>query len=444
MRLVFLSILILTGCAPGVARRVPLSPAALAKLETEAAGDSADIATRIKLGAAYRDLHRPGEASVVLESVTNDDPSNAGAFFLLGLTREDLEDWPGSRVAYEQYMSLGGSTDVKQAVASRLKYVHRRELQASVVRLAEEERAGQRAGPAEPRTLAVFPFLYQGDDQSYGPLGRALAEMLVTDLSQTDRLRVLERLQVQLLLDELALDSLSLVDPATAARSGRLLRAGRVVQGAIDIAALRLDLNAFLLQIDQQGPPAQLTDQDDLQRLFDVEKRVAVGLYASAGVELTVAERERVMRRATENINALLAFGRGLEAEDRGDYRTAAREYDQAASIDPGFDLARAKSLEVTGIGDAEQMRIAVVLEKLSVDEGVELPGEQPTGTVPAASSGSASTLAGISFSPTTSGSGQIDGIPDVFRRDPGAEVLGQETVTVRTILRILFIRPSN
>ena len=71
------------------------------------------------------------------------------------------------------------------------------------------------------RTVAVFPFLYRGSDPALEPLGRALSELLVTDLGQVKRLRVLERARVQVLLDEMDLAERGLVDSTTAARSGR-------------------------------------------------------------------------------------------------------------------------------------------------------------------------------------------------------------------------------
>src|SRR2546425_12094967 len=48
-------------------------------------------------------------------------------------------------------------------------------------------------------------------------------------------LRLLERLQIGVLLDELKLGQSERADPATAARVGRLLRAERMVQGTATI-----------------------------------------------------------------------------------------------------------------------------------------------------------------------------------------------------------------
>src|SRR5690606_10355932 len=74
---------------------------------------------------------------------------------------------------------------------------------------------------------------------------------------------------------------------------------------------------------------------------------VALRLYESLGIQLTEAERERVMRQPTQNVAALLAYGRGLEAEDAANYAAAAQHFAESARLDPGFAAARASQQRV-------------------------------------------------------------------------------------------------
>src|SRR5438552_293236 len=95
----------------------------------------------------------------------------------------------------------------------------------------EAELANQ---PPQPATVAVLPLVVAGDS-TVQPLSRGLAELITTDLAYIRTLRLLERLQIGMLLDELKLGQSERVDPATAARVGRLLRAERLVQGTATI-----------------------------------------------------------------------------------------------------------------------------------------------------------------------------------------------------------------
>jgi hypothetical protein len=164
--------------------------------------------------------------------------------------------------------------------------------------------------------------------------------MLSTDLAQTDRLTVLERVQVQALLDEYELGASGVVDAATAARGGRLLGAGRVVQGQVSGSEARLRLDAAVVQVGGEGQPGTVSEEDAGQRLFEMEKALAFQVYERMGVSLSPTERERVSRRLTENLQALLAFGQGLEASDAGRYADARRFFQQAATLDPRFQRA--------------------------------------------------------------------------------------------------------
>src|SRR5690606_1884735 len=106
---------------------------------------------------------------------------------------------------------------------------------------------------------------------------------------QTDRLQVLERTRIQLVLDELDLGESGTIDAASAARSGRLVGAERLVQGQVDVQTgevLRMDAAVVGTETGAlAGTP--ISEEDLLARLFDMEKRLVLNLYTALGVELT-------------------------------------------------------------------------------------------------------------------------------------------------------------
>jgi hypothetical protein len=133
------------------------------------------------------------------------------------------------------------------------------------------------------------------------------------------------------------------VDPATAARSGRLLGAGTLVQGRVEGTSGALALQALVVHVTTpRAAGAPLDERDALSRIFEVEKRLALGIYDRMGIQLTVAERQRVTRQATTNVQALLALGFGLEAQDAGRYGEGASYFARAVQLDPNFEIAKA------------------------------------------------------------------------------------------------------
>ena len=195
------------------------------------------------------------------------------------------------------------------------------------------------ASAPEPSTVAVLPLTIAGDS-TLQPLSRGLAELMVSDLAMVRSLRLLERVQIGALLDEMKLGQSGRADPSTAARVGRLLRAERMVQG---VAAITQNgpvrMSATVVRGDgnvRSGAQANGT----FKQLLDLEKQLVFGLATELGIQLTEAERQRILRQGPKNLAAFLAYSNGLEALDRSDYRTAAGAFSAAQRADPTFQAA--------------------------------------------------------------------------------------------------------
>jgi tetratricopeptide (TPR) repeat protein len=411
----------LAACAPAATTGSGAASAPLPQLEARAAADSSDTGSLLRLASAYRDAGRKEDALRVLQGVVSRQPDNGDAVLLLGLTDEDLGRYDEARPLYEKYIEVGRSEPVKRDLRRRLVLLHRLALQQSVANAVKEEQASAEV-PSRPGTVAVFPFQLVSADSSLQPLGRALAELLTTDLAQTPRLTVLERTQLQLLIDELKLDAGGRIDPATAARGGRLLGAERVVDGTVSGGEQRLQLAAAVVPVGSgvvapgapgAGGVVPLTAEDALSRFFDMEKQLAFGIYGSLGVELTPAERERVNQRPTENLQAILAYGRGLEAEDRADYALAFRYYTRAVQLDPNFAEARRRAAAAMAM--LESLRVST--QELA-HRGFLSPG--------------AASLAAIESL-----------IPNPSGRDAASEILGTEGFGRKGTVDIIIHRPG-
>jgi len=379
----------------------------------------------VQLGAAYRQVGRTAEARWLLERALERRPDDARIALYLGLAYEDHGDFGRARELYGRYLASDaapGMREVQRRIRARLPLLARRELEAAVRSAVSREAELAGTEPSATR-IAVFPFLYEGADPELRPLGRALAELLTTDLSQVQRLTVLERARVQLLLDELALADSGYVDPRTAARGGRLLGAGRIVQGRISGGENGVQLEATVVRVATSEVPAAVREQDDLQRLFDMEKRLALALFESLGVQLTPAERERVNRRPTQSLQALLEYGLGLEAEDAGDYARAAEHYARAAEVDPGFAPA---------VERRDQVRdMSVAATETTLQLGA-LAGATPG---PTAGFGDAPGL-------ETLLDAMLQQVPPSTARDAAAEILGQEGLGQRGVIEVILRPP--
>ena len=402
------------ACAPAAQGLPEVSPAEIPELEERIAEAPESVPTLIRLGVAYRTADRPDEAVQVLERAVELEPDSPAAAAHLGLAHEAAGQPTQARRAYEAYRAVGASAETLRWIEGRIPLVRRQEmiLKARAALAREVELADD---VLDGSAVAVLPFIYEGEDPRYAPLGRALSEMIVTDLAQVDRVTVVERLRIQALLDELALAEEERVDPATAARSGRLLGAGRVVQGRLQGDDDLMNVLAGLVASDAADQLSTWSEEDRLEAIFELQNRLTLGLFESMGVELTAAERDRVMEQPTRSLEALLAFGQGLEAEDRGDFQAAAGFYRQAAELDPEFGEVQERAEEAQVTAEAESDLPGDALEEQLVGDPV---GER-------AALDDMETL-----------------IPDPMVRDAVSESQGQEGIGRRTLLEIILVRP--
>lgn len=385
------------------------------------------VEPRVRLGAAYRADGQLEEARAVLEEALRLDPGHPRASLFLGLTHEDLERWSDARDVYRDYLAAAGETEMAGRIEARLAYLDRRELEASL-RQALDREAELADRPPRENTVAVFPYLYRGPSPEFRPLSRAMAAFLVTDLACSDRITVLERMRVQLLLQEMELSESRYVDPSTAVRSGRLLGSSRIVQGVISGDEERLEVETSL--VDTRDPSAEeasepvFTGGRSAPEILDLETEIAFALFESLGVELTAAERRAVRDRPTESLEAMMAFGRGLIAEDSANYEAAAAHYRRAGELDPGFEAAAERADRASDLSAAAGQSTDGLARAAYGREREAGPVE--TGPAPDLVEGLV-------------GRGDFG-----LARDPAAEVLGVEGVSGgAAVLRILIPPPG-
>jgi tetratricopeptide (TPR) repeat protein len=329
-------------------------PEAAPQLRLALASDPGNADLSWRLASALRSGGDSDEASEVVQEALATTPDHAPTLHLQGVLLEEAGDDAGAAAVYERFMTLEGTEPLHAEVRKRLTVLRRRMVEASVAQAMADEDGLADTPPIEG-TLAVFPFVYVGSEASQSSLGRALTHMLATDLAATNRLTVLERLQVQLITDEISLTDQDRVDPATAVRGGRLLRAETLVQGQMGGNAEQLTMAAAVLRTLAGGAdPVSVEVEDALDRFFEAQGELALAIFDAMGIELTAAERETVGRRRTESLQSLIAFGTGMEAQDAGRYTEAREAYEVAVSLDPEFQDAVDALQEARDLEEAE------------------------------------------------------------------------------------------
>jgi TolB-like protein len=200
-------------------------------------------------------------------------------------------------------------------------------------------------------SIAVINFNGSYLPPEFQPMALGMAEFVAMDLSKVSSLKVLERVKINVILDELKLGESSYTDARLAPRMGRLLGSRRIVLGTITGAGesgFRID-GRLVNTVDGKASGTQ-SDEGNLDRFFDVEKKFVFALLDTLGISISKAERDAIEEVPTESFLAFMAFSKGLSLERQGLYDDAMTSFRDAARQDPGFGEAAglAAKMEMT------------------------------------------------------------------------------------------------
>ena len=438
----------LAACATGGGMSAGES---VARLEQQQQSNPTSAAVNRSLGIAYYKATRYPQARSALETATKLDPKDGTTALYLGLSAEELGDLPAAKSAYSSYIQYGRTSKVRNQLQARLAALTRKEIAADAKSAVQQE-ASLSGQPGSPRTVAVMPMRFSGPDTTLRPLERGFADLLTTDLARSSQLTLVERSRMQTLLDEIKLQRGGATDAASNVRAGKMLRAGRMVQGSLNqMGAFDLRADAAVVDVPTSQIQGTVNASDQLEAVFNLEKKIALDLFTQLGVTLSPAERNAIEQRPTRSMQAFLAYSRGLTAEDEGRYEEASRFFSDAVRIDPGFAAAQQKSQEVRAVSEGATVTAATVESSLKGTAEGNVVTAATQGTAAASGStgsglGSTSqtTADGLNPSPTGAATaGTLGGSSTTpGSKDPVSAGTGSDNPTGTAKVTIIIKRP--
>ncbi len=205
---------------------------------------------------------------------------------------------------------------------------------------------------SDSNTLAVLYFNNKTNNSKLNPLQKGLTLMLMTDLSKLKNIRLIERVKLQALIEEMNFGKSGLVETSTAPRVGRLLGARYTVGGDIlDGKTSNLLLSSTLLEV----PKAKLFPQPDIEgklsELFQMEKKILFSIVEQLKIVLTPEQVEDLKKPISSNIKALMSLFRAVDYADQGNFKKAGALYRKAMKQDPKLAPAKEGYLELKNMG---------------------------------------------------------------------------------------------
>jgi TolB-like protein len=204
------------------------------------------------------------------------------------------------------------------------------------------------------------------DRADYDGLGKGIADLLITDLAGSSRLRVVERERVQKLLEEQNLVRGGAIDAQTAVRLGKLLGASYMVTGGFmsdGRGSMVLTSRAISVETGQITNPARVQEKTDdvLGLIAKMSEKLNAELKLPAIVPQRTGDATRgqdaqsghAAHQATQvavkqaakpvklDVRTTILYSKALEEQDQGRPEKAAELYRAVLTKFPDFEPAQ-------------------------------------------------------------------------------------------------------
>ncbi|HAP36494.1 MAG TPA: hypothetical protein DCQ28_11340, partial [Bacteroidetes bacterium] len=290
--------------------------------------------------AHYNKKQFDDAAKLFQQVLTLDDEDDQAAYYLAA-TYEAIKNYDRAIQYYRLYNELTFFGEYRATVEARIKLLYRQQMEVEAQKALQMEQQLD-VSKIPSNTIAILYFENKGQKAELNPLQKGLSEMIITDLSKVKSLKVIERIRLQELVQEMNLGETDLVDQKTAPRLGKLLGANRLVKGSFfTLTNEKLNIDAFVTKARTGEIDASTNISGDIKEFFRLEKELVFKIIDEMKIKLTDEERKAILEIPTEDFFAFLQYSRGLDFEDKGEFTQAFEAYSQAAVSDPNFSQAK-------------------------------------------------------------------------------------------------------
>ena len=291
---------------------------------------------RSRLGFAYLKSGRSDQAIEAFNTVLKADPGEPYSILYLGLAYLNKEQYGETIKIWQTYRNEKQPV-VEKEIKRLLTLVIIADSQHLAKTAVGEEDKLKTVEPSSD-TVAVCYYKDLSPDKSMRAFQKGLAEMVVTDMTKIKSLKVVERLRLQALLEEMNLGKTGIVDEQTAPRVGQLVGAQNLIVGNLTLGIHAATSVASTDEVAVKGTAMCSEKREDFFKLPCCIVQEAAKIL---DVRLGSGELNEICIPHTKNYQAFIYFGEGLDAFDAGKWKDAKDLFSKALMEDPLFLLAK-------------------------------------------------------------------------------------------------------
>jgi TolB-like protein len=258
-----------------------------------------------------------------------------------------------SFILYFQHKQAGSTSelgkdlkDVKQIVSGDAELKN----MTSTDDLTATKDLNARTKDVNAKRVAIIYFENSSDDPTLNKLKKGLADMMITDLSNINMLNIVERDRLEAILKEQKLSKSAQVDPAMAAKVGKLLGAQVILTGGYFemMGSLRIDARF----IDVETGKILKSDGVDgaTSSFFKIQKQLSWKIIKNLDTKISDKEKADLTKIGnSKNISLedTKIYSEALDLYDNGKLEQAKKILDKLITKYPDFQSAKNIRLKI-------------------------------------------------------------------------------------------------
>ncbi len=294
-------------------------------------------------GIAYYEEGNYARAVGKLAEAFRNRAKDALTGLYLGLSYEGNAEHYKAGIIYRYLATLDLPDKIEKEMQSRHFASNRKHWRDEIQTNYHEKKA---IFKPKPNAIAVLYFRNISDWSELQPVIKGFTELLNHDLGKIKLLDVSPRGKVQSLYDVSNFSSEQLYDKIKATDIGKILNVSYLITGGIErltdthikISAGAVNTKTGYLVGDGALAEGQLSD------IIELEKEIVTELIYDLSITLHKSEQKTITTKLTDESLAFIAFSKGLDSEDKGDFGAAKRYYKKALKEDKAFREAKERS----------------------------------------------------------------------------------------------------
>ena len=194
---------------------------------------------------------------------------------------------------------------------------------------------------AQEIVVSVSDFSVDSANENYAFLGKGISTLVAGELRRTKAIKLLEREQMNKIIEELKLSHSGLLDDSQQVAIGKLMAANYIVFGEIVDMVTSLLVSVRMADVTT----GEVVWEDSLME--ELETYDYIGAYFAKSILTELAldvEEETVTKVETKEVKqeeAIVALSTGIDAYDKGEEEKAKEELKTVQKLDPTNEVAR-------------------------------------------------------------------------------------------------------